>query len=246
MRKFIALLALSLVGLFSTIGAANAYTITLNPLGQTNLQTFAKDPGSGFAVGNKNPGTLPFVDTSTSVNGGATSESSYGLHNSVFNISFDHTRSDIVGSRASSTGNIYFKSDTDITFSASGAYSVLDSVGRKVSLNVYLYDFTAGSYLFRSNQVSQSTANESFVLGGIGGDSINTSFGSLVGQILAGNVYAFHYEALIENVPAGSVAGATALGSIQLLLIPEPGTAVLMSFGLVGLGVSGSRRRRAA
>lgn len=81
-----------------------------------------------------------------------------------------------------------------------------------------------------------------FILGGADGDTNNVSIGSLVGTLTAGHEYRFWYDADIQAWPSSSWTDATSSGYVSLsftpVLIPEPGTATLVSLGLVGLALA--------
>jgi hypothetical protein len=88
---------------------------------------------------------------------------------------------------------------------------------------------------------SRVTQNESFTVGVAGGDDTNQISGDTTFLLEAGVLYDVNWLAWIsdERVDAGDT-GATATGFVRLdfVLIPEPSTALLLSVGLVGLGLT--------
>jgi VPDSG-CTERM motif len=137
------------------------------------------------------------------------------------------------------------------TYGLSGAFSATDvSTAGYLFLYSELYDITSASYVTYSYQYSQSTLNESFVLGGLGGDVGNGFLGSLTGSLIGGHQYQWYYNAVNEAYP-DSDGGATATGFVRLDIgggapstVPDSGT----TFALLGLGVFSlaSYRRKAA
>ena len=156
-------------------------------------------------------------------------------------VSFDHARSPDFFSQATSFGTIFFSSDENIGYDASGFYDAVDSEGRTLRLLAKLTNVTTSGLVFNMDQQSNATANESFTLGDSGGDLVNTTVGSLSGVLLAGQNYRFDFTALLQASPTASTSSATAAGSLTLNFtanpppIPEPGTALLTGLGLVVL-----------
>jgi hypothetical protein len=213
----------------------------LNDSGTSYLVTRADDSASDvdFAY----PAAVPYSYTSTSVDGGASSESEYNFSNLGFDITLDHSRVSGDGGISRSYGSIYFSVDNDVDFTALGSYSVVDPDGRRAHVYAYLYDQTSDSYLFQSLQQSDATPNESFTLGGTGGDFNNLQLGSLTGTLIAGHDYNLYYNAYIQALPS-TTSGATASGSFSLVFpAPEPGTGLLLGMGLLAL-TAGRRRSR--
>lgn len=227
--------------LFLLTPPASALTVTLNGAGTSYMYTAADDRSGGDAYETLYPTALPYSDTSTSVDGGASSESEYDLSDAGFDITFDHSRVSTLDSYGYSAGLIYFSVDQDVDYVASGSYSVVDPDGRSVLLNTLLWDLTAASSLFVSQQESNATPNESFTLGGTGGDYYNNNTGSLTGTLIAGNDYRLYYAIDLYTSPSASTSGATATGSVSLSFVPEPGTGLLVMTGVLGLAL---RRRR--
>ena len=224
--------------------SASAVSVTLNVRGLTSfVRTVARDdPGSVFET--FNPVSTPFFDTSTVVDGAASSSSGYALTDGGFDItSFDHVRPPALNDWAQSLGDIFFSVDQDVDYEASGSYTVIDSDGRLISYQSQLIDLTSGMVLYESRQESRSTPNESFTLGGSGGDFGNTSSGSLTGMLIGGHDYYFFYDALIQALPTASTTVATASGFLSLNFVPEASTGVLVLFGI---GVAAAQRRKSS
>ena len=219
-------------------GAEWAFEI---PIRTTTLSTNSDDGVGSNVVNTVNPGAgLPYSYTSTSIDGLAASEAGYSLTNSGFDITLDHARTGAYLSIAQSSGYIYFSADQDIDYIASGSYTAVDPSGRRTLLYSRLHDDTAGSYVYRAEQQSYTTVNESFTLGGSGGDSYNFNSGSLTGTLIAGHNYQFHYNTFVLADTTASPSGVTGTGNVSLTFVPEPTTALLLTLGLALLGI---RRR---
>ncbi|HWA24846.1 MAG TPA: hypothetical protein VG734_04155 [Lacunisphaera sp.] len=136
------------------------------------------------------------------------------------------------------------------TYSLSGAFGATDvSTAGYLFLYAELYDITASSYLTYTYQYSQSTLNESFVLGGAGGDMGNGFYGALNGSLIGGHQYQWYYNVVSEAYP-DSDGGAAATGFVRLDIGGGAPTAVsdggttLGLLGLAALGLTARRRRR--
>jgi hypothetical protein len=94
---------------------------------------------------------------------------------------------------------------------------------------------TAGSFLFFNDQrhdrkrlrlpfgqLSSSTSNESFVLGGADADTENVRVGPPTGTLVGGHTYVFSFDAGIVAYPTASSVEADASGWVTLLFVPEP------------------------
>ena len=243
MRVSTILAAVSLAALIAG-REATAYTVTLNGYATSYLTTHANDRVGSNQFETVNPPAMPYSYTSTSLDGGASSESGYSLTNAGFDITLDQSRVGAANSFGQAEGSIFFSVNQGIDYVASGSYSVADSDGRIVYYRPFLYDRTVGSFVFENFQQSRATPNESFTLGGTGGDFSNSTFGSLTGTLIAGHDYEFNYYVMIHTSSTASPSGATASGNLSLSFsaIPEPSTGLLMVLGLVALAVSRHRQ----
>ena len=227
--------------------SATAYTVTLNGFGTSFLSTQASDGSGEIDLDNLTPAALPYSDSSISIDGANSAESFYIFDNTGFDITLDHSRSAGPFKVAESVGGIIFSVDENVNYVASGSYTVVDSVvGRRVLFNASIFDFTDSSELFKSDQLSVTTSNESFTLGESGGDISNVDTGSLTGTLLAGHDYIFSYQAFILS--GATTSSATATGSFNLSfsqVIPEPSAALLFGSGFAVVGLA-SRRRSAS
>jgi hypothetical protein len=80
---------------------------------------------------------------------------------------------------------VYFLPDTNVSYSASGNYSI---TGGYTQLHSALRDLGTGQYLYDNNQLT-SGAPASFALGGPPGNVGYPFSGSLAGTLLAGHTY---------------------------------------------------------
>lgn len=233
-----------LLGICFPINSVLAISVTLDGT-KTWLRTqvgLGSGPESVFE--NVFPATLPYSYSSTVDNGTSSAASDYDLSNADFSITLDHSRA-AMNARALSRGQIFFSVDQDVDYTASGSYSAVDPEGRRIYYEAFLFDHTLLSSAFFSRQVSRSTLNESFNLGGSAGDFENQSSGTLTGTILSGHEYSFQYQVWVDAYPTASPSGATASGNLSLTFVPEPTTGLLMGMGLVlWLAVDARRQRR--
>lgn len=175
----------------------------------------------------------------------------------LLNFSMDHRHSAEYGAFAYS--NVYMRllvGTTDTAYSLAGLYAATKAAGGTF-LEVYIYDETARNELFYDYSYSDSTENESFVLGTANdADSGFSNLGSLTGTLQAGHTYSVYMAGYIEAYPLE--LGGTATGCVSLALgnavadatcgagtqadVPEPGSLALAGLALAGLALS--RRRR--
>jgi hypothetical protein len=126
-----------------------------------------------------------------------------------------------------------FTTDANISYTAGGSYSNSDGY---THLYGYLFDFTASSFVFLSEQVSPS-GPASFTLGGAAGSYYNSFSGSLTGTLLAGHAYQWYGQASSQAYVAAD-GGATPSGGVSLTLgaVPEQSSVLVWSVLALTMG----------
>lgn len=113
-----------------------------------------------------------------------------------FSATFDQTRGGpSSGSRAAGDVNLFFTTNVDVPYSASGSYS--NSSGRS-NLNSYLFDTTDNTVLYRSQQ-SDLDGSDAYVLGGMAGNGFNDFAGSLTGTLPANHTFHWYAESSTQR-----------------------------------------------
>lgn len=237
MRISMVILVLS-SALFLPVGAATAaFTTTLNP--GTRGGVFAIPSRNATEITSYHSAfVLPDSYTDSVVSGGASSTSEYDYTNDGFLITFTQSREGNEGGSGQSNGQVHFSVDQNVDYEASGFYASVDLDGRELQLSLSLYDWDLGAFVFKSFQYSQTTVNESFTLGGSGGDYGNENFGSLLGTLLAGHNYQLNYGVSLRTISIDPTGTATAAGYLSFALVPEPSTALLIGMGLVAMSAA--------
>lgn len=193
-----------------------------------------------------------FVELDFSAGGVAFFESSY---------SAPFVRTDVLDHRASAESIFHFAVDVPTAFDVMGFLEVTDEVGTTVAgnveLEVELLEFDAfgltPEVVFYNYQVSKSTIDQAFVVGGMDGDTTNALTGDAFGILDPSKVYL--YRTLVTSnaididggdpLPATD-GGASLVGMHSIVFsapsaIPEPGSAALIGLMLTAVAL---RRQR--
>ena len=171
-----------LSGLLGLLTAPPAPAVTLIPGGENRVTAMLGNGPSRIA----NLTALPALGSLSAVSTlGERSNVRYDLDTDGFVFDFDHVRpaagSGVGGESARLLVFVDFEVNTQMQYFMSGAYSAVDPTGGELQLYAFLVDQTNNVMRYRSRQRSTSTPNESFVLGGLGGDSNNLLEGSSSG-----------------------------------------------------------------
>ncbi len=178
-------------------------------------------------------------DSISATRGANQSNGTYAVDGSGFSMSFDHTRGELqtaspIVNSVLTTAELLFTVDTPGQYVLDGLFDYVDPVGKRAYLQVLLRDQTNGSLLYSKFDDRQSATNESF--------RVDTDFtGALMGNLLPGHDYQLWVQALSSDMLLSTPSTSTGTGSFSLMVIPEPGTGLLVLVGLASL----ARRRRA-
>jgi hypothetical protein len=211
---------------------------------ETSWMSVVASDGSGSHAENQFTPRVPFQDAHSATDYASAAAATYDFSSRGFDIHFDLASDSGANSYGESSGRIVFTVDADMRYVASGTYFAADTNGRNGDLSVSLWDGNDLGYLFNSEQISLATVNESFVLGGNGGDAFNLSEGSLTGLLRANHEYLLEYTAWIRRGSGAITPFNDATGFINLELVPEPSSSVLVAAGLLALVVSRTVCRR--
>lgn len=248
------LLLIAIAGVMLT-GVANAgMIITTN-----SVRVLVNNSSAGSASAETNNTTIPFNTLLNADNGVSSSKVQIDYTKSASQIvlsnGIDLSRNGGQYDDSEGYSSMFFTVDAATTYQASGYYNADDisaTNGGSASLNVHLRDQTTGQWLFQSYQLSRNTVDESFVLGGTGGDTSNYNVGSLSGLLVAGHDYRFHFGTGLQANPDAD-DGASALGNVTLTLggdfdtdpVPEPASIAMWSV-MGGIGFMVRRKRKTA
>lgn len=166
------------------------------------------------------------------------SSGTYSVDGSGFSMTFDHTRSELqtsspVVNGVNTTAELLFTVDTPGQYVLDGVFDFVDPVGKRAYLQVFLSDQTSGSLLYNKFDENQSATNESF--------RVDANFtGALIGNLVPGNDYRLWVQAVSSDMLSSTPSTSTGSGYFNFLVVPEPGTGLLVLVGLASL----ARRRR--
>ena len=191
-------------------------------------------------------------------------ETDFSMAPAFFDSIIDLSRTATIDHRASAESVFHFTVDDPAMYDAMGFLSVDDDMATtipgNVELEVELLEFSAPDFSpmsfsdtkLYSYQVSKSTIDESFVVGGSAGDTTTTLVGSTSGLLDPSMFYKYRTLVTINAIDIDGSGGplaptdglATAMSEHALLItaaIPEPASGLAL---LVFSGVVAIRRRR--
>lgn len=245
--------------LLLSLAAAAAYCSAASMLSAFTITTSQVVASTYEGIGTGNVvsvvGISPGVKTVTASGGNNSATASAELQGSGDNVTlsllFDQNRVGAMHSYANLNGFIQFSVSASTTYEVSGNYAVTDASGAgTVYLASYMTDVSlGGAYLYNSAQQSNFIENESFTLGGAGGDTQNQMTGFLTGSLVAGHTYRMEFFLISQAIPDadGGTVGSGALtfkigNGAPAASVPDAGS----SLGLLGLAlaaVAAARRR---
>jgi hypothetical protein len=238
MRRFVALLSLPLVcGLASQSSGAVVIGYAQTDAGVSDGVSFplqeSLDTG-GAVVSASLPGYSSTTTSSFSIAG----------NSAVLSESFDQPhREGNANGYDQSYFDVYFSSDVDVPYSASGSYS---NTSGFTNLTSYLVDHTVFTYSFFNYQYSIG-GPAAFSLGGTAGNLDNFFLGSLTGTLLAGHVYEWWGGGVTQAYPVADL-GAAASGGLSLSIgeaaVPEFSSVFVWSLLALTIGGAGWWQRR--
>jgi len=170
------------------------------------------------------PTAVPFLRTDVVADGLASASSTFDLTHGGFEISFEVTRPGTENyGFADSLVRFHFSVDAEVDYRIEGNYTAVDPDAEHSVFAVSLVDLTDGAYetLFDSRQHSTNTPNESFTVGGTGGDNLNSLRGTASGTLESGREYFFFFNALI-GAQSPPTRPATAYGSASITFVSPP------------------------
>lgn len=224
-----------------TIVDARWYANAWDGVGSAGEELFTSlgIPASGTIAGTDGNNTSRFTVSQQGTGDQATF--SYGM---------EHAReAGVPDALAQGGGQMKFTVGANTTYALSGSYAASHTGGTgEVYFAGYLYDLTAGAFLFNSVQTSQGIGNESFTLGGSGGDVFSHVSGTLTGGLLSGHTYMLSFGTRIQDLPTTNAA-ATATGNLTLKIgggapasVPEGGAGIA-SVVVALAALAGARRQ---
>ena len=220
---------------------AEAASFTLNGPSRSSSIGAALALGSTVELSDiDRPIAVPASGTTTVTQSRVSATTTYTLSEDAFDFGFAHVRRNSAPFTQSEI-ELFFRPDADVDFAFSGLYSTVDGTGHPVSLSVLLNDLTTSTTVYASYDFSQDTPNEVFALGQ-GGGEFSFLAGSPIGRLFSGHDYSLSIFAGIEGDPLSDTGVFQGSGSARLAFIPEPGTALLLGFGLAALSVGGRQR----
>jgi hypothetical protein len=227
----------TIFGIVSLVAANTEASITIN---SSRTYAFAEAVAQLF-VGTTIPTHTTLNVTSDGGNINKTTiDWSSGDGQTIFSFDMDHYRPGTQYSRTETeleAGGLKFTANSNEPYKLSGYYDATD-VGAPGDLQMYveLKDLGTQATLFSNKQESNSTHNEQFALGSMGGDYVNSLSGSLAGDFIVGHSYLLTAVVFIEAYPDRD-SGVSALGNITLKIgtVPEPSTLLLIGIGAISL-----------
>ncbi len=137
-------------------------------------------------------------------------------------------------------GQVFFTPTANVGWTLSGSLTWAGGVANAAGLFARIIDTGTMADVTLHNYGSAGMfTSESLTIGSGGGNFINI-IGPTSGTLLAGHQYEFVYE-LSAEAHATTPTNGTALGSISLAIVPEPGSAAILASGVAVLF---TRRRR--
>lgn len=229
---------------YGPAGLANAHTVSLDVSRTAEFltQSWGGASSGQFTEEVVRPLAIPFSNSSRVVYGSTTTTVTHDLSDRGFQIDFDFAPGSGSLGGSSAMGQFSFSVDQDTPYLAEGWLTAMDPDAHSLRFVVILHDNHIGDFVFYSAQDSISTPNESFTLGGNGGDFSNQSFGDFSGTLLAGHRYELFYNNGLFDLAAPYASGTSASGSFSLLL-PEPGMATLVLLGGLGMALRARHSR---
>lgn len=229
MRRFLGCVSLGCVA-FLFVNVAHANVTVSGSLWAIALEEFGE-----VANIHDNFSSTPFQvqRNISSPPGSSQTNYDYSLNGdgALFHLDFDHdVHTTKVGDGLENDADISFSSTVPLQYELSGFYQ-MTGLGA-LSYIVVMADITTDQEIFRNEQTSYSTQDESFQLGETGGDANNVLTGTMTGSLLPGHTYGYRVNPLVVSWFETEVP-PSATGSFDLLLtpVPEPNSLLILMLG---------------